>query len=338
MQKELDTFLISIDDKFSDGEDLGIEQIAFVDSPAIMIKGMAFNSQVKILKFSDGVKMRIAAPALIPGEIYRCDEDGYEYNVKFTEDIIEQLYTKFMMNLTNKNIFNLEHNADVTVPAYVLESILVDSENKIKMIKDEYKIDLPLGSVFIVSQITNKEYYDYLVANEKYAYSIEGFLGMDLIKTKMSEIQNKNKNKNQKMEDLKLPTGEQTIGDKIYVIDEAGKIVEIKDVVKAEEVAPIVEEVKAEEEVKEVTPEVEEVKAEEVAPIVEEKKEEVSMEIDEAALMTILQPKLDEIYAMIAEVKAGLATKETEEIETVAPIAMSAIEKRVNFAQSFFKK
>jgi hypothetical protein len=44
--------------------------------------GMAFNSQVKPMIFKDNVKYRIVAPALIPMEIYRKDdEDGKEYYV-----------------------------------------------------------------------------------------------------------------------------------------------------------------------------------------------------------------------------------------------------------------
>jgi hypothetical protein len=134
---------------------------------------------------------------------------------------------------------------------------------------------------------------------------------------------------------LKLPTGEHQIGDKIYVVDEMGNIVEIKDVVApiVEEVVtedqPIVEEKKEEAIVAEETPVVEEKKEEIVAEETAVVEENVAMEVDEAAVMAILQPKLDEVYTMIAELKALLATKEDVEVEeeVVAPVAMSANQK-----------
>lgn len=341
MRTDLDTYLITIDEEYSDGiKELGIEQIAFVNNPAIMVKGMAFSNEIKQLYFNDDVKMRVAAPALIPMTIYRYDKEiDYEYNVQFTAEVIEQMYKKFMSTLSNSNsVFNLEHNQANTVPAYVLESILVDSEPKIKMIKDEYGIDIPLGSVFIVSQITDREYYEDLVKNERFAYSIEGYLGMDFLETKLTEMRdNKNKNNEIKMEEniLKLPAGEHTIGDKIYVVDETGNIVEIKDVVAASEETPA-EEVKPQTE--ETTLETVETPAEEVKPEEVPVDEPTKMAIDETELMTILQPKFDEIYAMIAEIKAGLATKEDEDVLPETPaMEMSAIEKRLNFAKSFIK-
>lgn len=82
----LPTYKITIDPEYAEnGEDLGIEQIAFTANPAIKVKGMAFSSQIKPVFFSDDLKYRITAPALIPMEIYRFDEDtDQEYYVKFT--------------------------------------------------------------------------------------------------------------------------------------------------------------------------------------------------------------------------------------------------------------
>lgn len=420
MPKDLDIYKITIDEIYSDGKtDLGIEQIAFVKSPAIQVKGMAFNSQTKNLTFKDDVKMRIAAPALIPMQIYRYDQEyDYEYYVEFTPQVIEQLYSKFMKDLSNRDKFNLEHDPSKTVPAYVLESILVDSEPKIKMIKDEYSIDIPLGSVFIVSQITDKDYYNSLVKEERFAYSIEGFLGLEYIETKLSEIKNKNKemkntilskierenftqikeiskwtidvdnssfavgdlitytyedetrpicdgeyeledgrkilvdsegvirliiekeelsddnnkNKNKKIEmeeNLMLPDGEHTIGEKIYVVKD-GKVVEIKDVVKEEmgEDTPAAEDKKEEEEVVAA-----EVPAETPAP-----EAEVTPTIDEATVMSILQPKLDEIYAMIADLKAQIAGKEDVQEEITEDKIEMSVNQKFSTVMNFLKE
>ena len=91
------TYKVTIDEEYNDGvEPLGIEQVAFTSNPAVLVKGVAFHSH-KQLSFSDAKKYRITAPALIPMEIYRRDEDG-EYYVEFSEDEIENLFKDFMFN------------------------------------------------------------------------------------------------------------------------------------------------------------------------------------------------------------------------------------------------
>ena len=225
--KELPKYKITIDEEYANGEDLGIDMIAFTSKPAIKVKGMFFtNNEIRISqqKFSDDLKMRIAAPALVPMDIYRDDrkEGGEEYYVEFTAEEIEKIYHKFMSTIQNKDLFNIEHNVENNVPAYVLEVMLADTKNKIKFIKDEYGIDVVLGTMFLVSQITDKEYFNKLVENDQTGFSIEGFLGI-----KLSEI--KQINTQTKMEEIKLPNGEWTIDGKIYVVKD-GAILEIKEI------------------------------------------------------------------------------------------------------------
>ncbi len=180
--EKLDIFKITIDDEYSDGEDLGIQQIAFTSNPAIKIKGMAFSEvKPKRYSFKDDVKMRIAAPALIPMTIYRNDEMG-EYYVQFTEEEVEKIFVKFMSNLNNKGKFNLEHNSEMEVPAFILEAWMVGREPKSDRSYSEFGVEVPTGTIFVVSQVTNSEYYTQLVNNEQVGFSIEGFLGMKLRK------------------------------------------------------------------------------------------------------------------------------------------------------------
>ena len=171
-------YKITIDPEYSDGEDLGIEMIAFTSKPAIKVKGMAFN-QATPMTFSDDIKMRIVAPAMIPMSIYRRDEDGTEYDVLFTEEVIESIHAKFMQNLQNKDIFNLEHEAQEKVPAYILEAWIVENPKKDKAFTT-YGIEVPKGTLMLTSQVTDKEYYDSLVESGQVGYSIEGFLGLKL--------------------------------------------------------------------------------------------------------------------------------------------------------------
>ena len=308
----LPIYKITIDPEYSEnGEDLGIEQIAFTSTPAIKVMGMAFNSQVKPMVFKDNVKYRIVAPALIPMEIYRKDdEDGKEYYVSFSKEEIEKIHAKFMRDMSNKDLFNLEHDTTETVPAYVLEAWIVDNPTKDKAYSS-FGIQVPTGTLMVTAQVTDVEYYNHLVDNDQVGFSIEGYLGMKLKEvTQLKTDINMNK----------LPDGEHTIEGKIYVVVD-GEITEIRDaeVVEASEEVALEDTVVEEEEV------VEETMA--VDPV-----------LDAEAILAIVKPALDaevnNLVAMIADLKAQLeealaVDSEEEVVEEV--VALSAQQKLSNF-------
>jgi hypothetical protein len=303
---KLPRYQITIDPQYAeDDKDLGIEMIAFTSNPAIIVKGVAFNSHVKPLYFKDDVKMRIVAPMLIPMQIYRKDkEDGYEYEVEFSEQVIEDLHVKMMSNLSQQNLFNLEHNAENKVPAFLLEAWIVDDPKKDKAFST-YGIEVPKGTLMGVAQLTDSKYYKELVDKDAVGFSIEGFLGM-------KEVTKLNQNS------MQLPDGEHLIEDKIYVVKD-GEVIEIKDKVEAtEEPEKEEEEVAMEEEVVE-----EEVKEEEMA--------EETPAMTEEQILAIVQPKLDELIALIAEVKGMIPTEETEEEAEVEMSKMSAHDRLKSF-------
>ena len=312
MTKDLPIYKITIDPEYSDGEDLGIEQIAFTSNPAIKVKGMAFNHEVKLL-FADDLKYRVTAPAMIPMEIYRRDDETGEYYVQFTAETIEQIHSKFMQDLKNRDIFNLEHDQSQQVPAYILESWIVDNPKEDKAFST-FGIEVPKGTLMLTAQITNQEYYNELVKNEQIGFSIEGFLGLKL----SNQINKYNMNK--------LPDGEHLIEGKIYVV-KGGEIIEIKDA-PTDEVAmesdTVVEE--------EVTTETE--------PIDEQPEpEEVEMAVDVAtdaeAVLAIVTPVIEEqvnnLLKIIADLKSQiediLAERTEDEIELKSEVKMSIAEK-----------
>ncbi len=296
-----EVYKITIDPSYAEnGQDLGIEQVAFTSKPAVIVKGMAFNLQEpKEMKFVDDKKYRIVAPAMIPMDIYRKDEGG-EYYVQFTEQEIENIFVKFMKDLNNRNLFNLEHNQDVTVPAYILEAWIVDNPELDKSFTT-YGIEVPKGTLMLTSQITDKNYYNKLVESGQVGFSIEGFMGL-----KLSEISENTKIKTN-MEELLSPENE----GKIYIVKD-GKFVEAPVEKVTEEVAceDVVEEATTEEQVVEEEMEINVEPNAELAP-----NPEVKMAIDETELLTILQPKFDEIYGLIADLKSALDAENEMETE-----------------------
>jgi hypothetical protein len=274
--------------------------------------GMAFNSQVKQMIFKDNVKYRIVAPALIPMEIYRKDdEDGKEYYVSFSKEEIEKIHSKFMKDMSNKDLFNLEHDTTETVPAYVLEAWIVDNPTKDKAYSS-FGIEVPTGTLMVTAQVTDVEYYNHLVDNDQVGFSIEGYLGMKL----KAETQLKTKiNMN------KLPDGEHTIEGKIYIVKD-GEITEIRDaeVVEASEEVALEDTVVEEEEV------------------VEEETMAVDPVLDAEAILAIVKPALDaevnNIVAMIADLKAQLEealSVDSEEDVVEEVVALSVQQRLSNF-------
>ena len=299
MTKDIPIYKITIDPEYSDGEELGIEQIAFTSTPAIITKGMAFDEHKKLF-FSDDLKYRVVAPAMIPMEIYRNDENDEEYYVQFTAETIEQIHSKFMQDLSNRNVFNLEHDTDKTVPAYVLEAWIVEDPKKDKAYSS-YGIEVPKGTLMVTAQVTDKDYYNELVANEQIGFSIEGFLGLKL----SNQLNNKYS--------MKLPDGEHLIEGKIYIVVD-GEVTEIKD-------APVVEEEAMTEEIALETVVEEEVVTE--TPATEEMA--IDPAADAEAILAIVQPVIDEqinaIIAMIADLRNHMEEVMAEDVATEEVVA-----------------
>ena len=322
-EKNIPTYKITIDPAYAEnGEDLGIEQIAFTANPAIKVKGMAFSSEAKPMFFSDELKYRITAPALIPMDIYRYDDDAkQEYFVQFTKEEIENIHGKFMRDMVNRDLFNLEHDTEKTVPAYVLEAWIVENPKKDKAYSS-FGIEVPEGTLMVTAQVTDKEYYAELVSEEQIGFSIEGYLGM-----KLSEQTNKNQiNMN------KLPDGEHLIEGKIYVVKD-GEVIEIKEVEKVE----ASEEVALEDTV---------VEEETTVETTEEETMAVDPELDAEAVLAIVKPAIEEqvnaLVAMIADLQNQLdqaltPEMEEEEVEMSEAVALS-VQQRFSNVNKFINK
>ena len=312
----LPTYKITIDEAYNDGEQpLGVDAIAFTSNPAVLVKGVAFKSQAKS-HFADEKKYRITAPAMIPMDIYRNDDDMGEYYVQFTETEIDTIFKEFMLNLNNQNLFNLEHEGDKLVPAYILEAWLVDNPEADKAMST-FGISVPKGTLMMTAQITDSDYYNKLVEAGQVGFSIEGFLGLKLSNQKQTYM---------------LPDGKHTLEDGTVIVVKDGVVVEVQEP-QAEEVAM---EVEASTEVEMAAP-IETETPEEVVEV------EVEAAIDPAAdaeaILAIVNPVLEQRVSEILQVIADLKNEltDTEEVASVEEIEMSASQKFSNVI-NFLKK
>jgi hypothetical protein len=317
----LPTYKITIDEAYNDGtEPLGVDAIAFTSNPAVLVKGVAFKSQAKS-HFADEKKYRITAPAMIPMDIYRNDDDMGEYYVQFSEVEIDTIFKEFMLNLNNQNLFNLEHEGDKLVPAYILEAWLVDNPKADKAMST-FGISVPKGTLMMTAQVTDTEYYNKLVEAGQVGFSIEGFLGLKLSNQKQTNM---------------LSDGEHTLQDGTIIVVKDGVVVETK----APEVAM---EVEASTEVEMAAPTTPPTAPTE-EPVEEEPVVEVEVEAaidpaaDAEAILAIVNPVLEQRVSEILQVIADLKNEltQTEEAAPVEEVQMSAAQK-FNNVVNFLKK
>ncbi len=65
-----------------------------------------------------------------------------EYNVKFSKEEIEKIHGKFMQQMVNRDLFNLEHDQSKTVPAYVLELLPCDCIEEVRALRVERDLEV----------------------------------------------------------------------------------------------------------------------------------------------------------------------------------------------------
>ena len=180
----------------------GWRNFAFLKNPMIKVLGMAFREETveRKLAFANDAKMRIAAPLSIPIvaprkaiEKTEGDEgfnDGLPFEVEFTEEGIEKFLVDFMSNPDNlKELFNKDHDNAQKVPAYLLEIWIVDDPKRDRSFST-FGIEVPKGTVFVVAQFTDREYYDKLVEEDAVGLSVEGIFGLQELKMNSEEVQN----------------------------------------------------------------------------------------------------------------------------------------------------
>lgn len=190
---------------------IGMYRIAETDNPAIQTMGFSFDSESKLTLLSkdtikplnDDVKMRIAAPVIIPNLLIerQSKEDG-TYFVYFDEESAEKTFKTFMKNIKTTSLF-MEKHTETRSDSYLLESIILDTPSKVLMAKESYGFELPLQSVLLVRQYNTEESYTSAILNNRSGLSLEGLYDMlDMtLDTKLEDV-SKNKNTNEYMKKI----------------------------------------------------------------------------------------------------------------------------------------
>lgn len=159
--------------------DLSIEEgntfdcISIVDMPAIQRDFIKFSENTEV-KFSsiDDEKHIVSGPALITDmPIYRRNDDGYEFYVRFSAEAIENMAIRFFGDTSNTN-GNVMHQVDVDGVTY-FESYIINKERG--LCPTEFS-DLPDGSWCVSAKINNDEVWKLIKDGTLKGFSIDATL------------------------------------------------------------------------------------------------------------------------------------------------------------------
>lgn len=131
------------------------------------------------MKFStDEDKRIVVGPVMIPDlPIKRIDEMGNEYFVYFTKETVNMAAEKFFKHLKVNNT-DIQHNEDITTENTLLESWIVEDEEKDKSLLYGFKV--PIGTWMAKYKINNEETWQQIKSGVLNGFSIDG----NFIKTK----------------------------------------------------------------------------------------------------------------------------------------------------------
>ena len=157
-------------------DESGVDQIALVDSPAIMSNWMKFNEQKKVelkFKIQDKEKRIVSGYFMIADlPIARMDDEGKMFYVVFRKDTIQKIVNKFMRNGFNAKI-NLMHDSNALAKdVYVIESLIIDSERGIKAPEG---FESWWGSM----RVLNDDVWSMVLDGTFNGFSVEGMFGQD---------------------------------------------------------------------------------------------------------------------------------------------------------------
>ena len=153
-------------------DDIGVDAISIVESPAIESDFVALKNQEIKLAEVDKEKKILMGALLIPNKpIYRNGSEG-EYYIYFSKDTIVKASQMFLQN-GNQSKSTLEHskalNGLTLVESWLVEDDVMDKSRK-------YGLDVPVGTWMGSVKVNNDDVWnEYVKTNKVKGFSIEGY-------------------------------------------------------------------------------------------------------------------------------------------------------------------
>ncbi len=169
---------------FNEGVDDGVFAISVVESPAMESEfiTLAKQQQIKLAEVDD-VKFMLAGVILVPDkDVYR-NQDGEEFNIRFSEDTIFDVANNFIQKGYQQNS-SIEHDIKIEgvsiVQSWVVKDPKQDTANAYGLPRE----DIKKGSWVGLYKCDNKEIYEKALSGEIKGFSIDGLFSLEEVKLK----------------------------------------------------------------------------------------------------------------------------------------------------------
>ena len=227
---KLPLYVLDIDENLED--ETSVFAVGLVLQPAIERNWQTFSAQEPIIDHKFTVvdeEKRILGGFLMAAEqpIYRRDEDGTEYYVKFTAESIARIVNKLAKSGKPLS-FNLNHDDNLQVKgAYLLSHFIIDS--KLGMKTPDGFTPAPDGSWFGYVKIEDDAVWDMAKKGDIRGFSVEGYFNDKKVdeaeQNEYEELKNKIIN-NMEFNKLKKVLGEDLTNQLKKVFSEETPVVE----------------------------------------------------------------------------------------------------------------
>lgn len=157
----------------NDTEESPVFAMSLVENPATEVEWVALSKQNKIVRLavSDVHKRELVGVALVPSmAIPRIGEDGEEYDIFFSPEVVQKAAYGFVANGLTKSI-TLEHSKKsdgaVVVESWIVEDAVMDKLQK-------YGVNAPIGSWGIKMRVTDDQIWEDVKLGKYKGFSLEG--------------------------------------------------------------------------------------------------------------------------------------------------------------------
>ncbi len=165
-------------------DDIGVEAISVVHSPAIEEDFIALKKQENKFAEQDKEKRLLVGAALVPNKpIFRKNEDE-EYYIFFSKETVRKASQMFFKN-GNQSQATLEHEVKLDGMT-VVESWIVESE---KDKSRHYGLDVPVGTWMVSMKVESEAVWqDYVKDGKVKGFSIEAYFSDKMSRPKDKDL------------------------------------------------------------------------------------------------------------------------------------------------------
>jgi hypothetical protein len=180
MENKLPIYYATINEDLSGLElkEQGIQNIALVDSPAMLQEWIAFSEQKPYeFKFAIQEEQRIITAPVIVADlpIYRKVDDK-EFYVVYKKETNMQILQKYMLDGNQRKVKLTHDTTDLSKGVFVFEVFISDAS---RGIKQPEAFDLPDGTIFCSMKIHNDDIWKKVKSGEVKGVSLEGFFDLE---------------------------------------------------------------------------------------------------------------------------------------------------------------